>query len=211
MKIKSILIALMTVIGLVSCSKDGSRTIQLDEFQAIETGSEFTSIDKCKKTSEIFSIVPGEYTISWTLLDELPMMDRYAGTFTVKLKLNKKLKVKETFIKELKTHWVPDLVFTDADGKKLGKASALEWSVAMDVTNGYSESNCINKDQLMDFVKFLQSEPGTEMDIVFGTVLVESSDARFSQDVTDIKKAKGVIMYATEDEWFFRDVAEFAE
>lgn len=206
MKIKSILIALMTVIGLVSCSKDGSRTIQLDAFQAVEVDPAIGSnADNVQKLSELFSIVPGEYTISWTLVNDLPQKTDYAGTFTVKMKLNKKLKVNDKFIKEAENTSRPVLVFTDADGNDIYG----NWTVATDVTKGYSETHHFNKDQFMDFVKFLQSEPGTEMDVTFGTMLSECSDARFNQQITTIQKAKGVKLKVSE--YFVINDVEFAE
>lgn len=203
MKIKSIFIALMAVLGLVSCSKDGSKTIQLDAFQAVEVDSK--NCDDVQKLSELFSIVPGEYTISWTLLDELPMLDHYAGTFTVKLKLNKKLKVNENIIKEPENFNGIILVFTDADGNEIG--FNCHWYVSWDAR--LSKTGWINKDLFMDFVKFLQSEPGTEMDVTFGTMLGESSDARYKQDLTAIQKAKGVKLKVSK--YFVPDDVAFAE
>lgn len=202
MKIKSIFIALMAVLGLVSCSKDGSKTIQLDAFQAVEVDpASESNADDVQKLSELFSIVPGEYTISWTLVEEVPTLDNYAGTFTVKLKLNKKLKVNDKFIKEPENALSPTLVFTDADGNEISPY----WSPLRDVKN----DDWISKDQHMDFVKFLQSEPGTEMDVTFGRLLAEHSDARSSQDLTDIQKAKGVKLKVYES--FFQDDVTFEE
>lgn len=206
MKIKSIFIALMAVLGLVSCSKDGSKTIQLDAFQAVEVSPALISnADDVQKLSELFSIVPGEYTISWTLLEEVPSLDNYAGTFTVKLKLNKKLKVNDKFIKEPENASHLTLVFTDADGNEIHG----NWFSSEDVKNCSVNDSWFSKDLHMDFVKFLQSEPGTEMDVTFGTILAEHSNASCSQDITDIQKAKGVKLKVSE--YFVRDDVAFAE
>lgn len=203
MKIKNLLFVLVAALFFVSCSKDGSRTIQLDEFSAIVTSDDDVSIEKCKKTSELFSLVPGEYTISWKVKDEAPQLTNYNATMVIKLKLNKKLSVKEEWIKKADNFGAPIFYFVDANGNKLHGT----WHVAWQLIPG--EDGLVNKDQFMDFVKFLQSEPGTEMDVTLGTMLVESSGG--AQDIADIKNAKGIIMEVKEDDVFERNVGEILD
>lgn len=205
MKIKSLICSLLAIVCLGSCAKDGSRTIQLDEFAAVELFYTHHTMDESKKVSELFSIVPGEYKISWKVKDELPQMTNYSGTMVLKLRLNKKLNVKDDFIKEANYVRCPTFAFVDADGKKMNETDT--WYLSMDGVTGHT-----NEDQFMDYVKFLQSEPGTEMELSLGSMLVECSGEHYAHHISDIQKAKGLMLIIHQtDEEFCRYIAEFVE
>lgn len=197
MKIKIFSFMLLVALSFVSCSKDGSRTIQLDECVPYS----LHNLDECKKTSELFSIVPGEYTITWKVRDELPQMTNLDGTMVIRLRLNKKLSVKEEWIKKCNSDDLPHFMMVDADGKIL---EGVNWGFAFE----WGKENFTNKDQFMDVVKFLQSEPGTEMDVPLGSALVQCSGEKYMRSIDAIKNAKGIIMYVSKDKYFEEDVAE---
>lgn len=198
MKVKIIIIALMAVISLVSCSKDGSTTIQLDEFSSVVPADEWHTLEECKKTSKLFSLVPGEYPISWKVNVEMPQATNYAATMVIKLRLNNKISVKDEWIKKGHPTFAPSFSLIDANGKEINS-----WLIAYNAEVAGSDY-CTEKDLFMDFVKFLQSEPGTEMEVTLGTYIVQS----VRDELDEVKNAKGIIMKVHTDSQFEKTVAE---
>lgn len=197
MKIKSLIIVCLAILGLASCSKNGSQTIKLDEFAAVKDnfGESFEG-DRLMGT--VFSIVPGDYTITWTVKDELPQMTQYKGEMKIKLKLNKKVEIIDEE-KAKDSGKFPTFTLVDANGDKNIKNSS-EWYIGKDPWGINS-----NNDLTMEFVEFLRSEPGTVKEITLTSLLVESSSKDYAQQITFItNEAKGLVLNVEDDEFYHR-------
>lgn len=195
MKIKSFIIACLAILGLVSCSKDGSQTIKLDEFVAAKDNFG-RSFEGERLMGTVFSIVPGDYTIKWSVKDELPQMTNYKGEMKIKLKLNKKVEIiDEERAKDSRNF--PTFTLVDANGQKNTKNSS-EWVIGKDP---WGINN--NNDLTMEFVEFLRSEPGTVKEITLTSLLLEASSKDYAQQITFIKnEAKGLELNVDDDEFY---------
>lgn len=195
MKIKSLIIVCLAILGLASCSKDGSQTIKLDEFAAVKDnfGKSFEG-DRLMGT--VFSIVPGDYTIKWSVKDELPQMTNYKGEMKIKLKLNKKVEIiDEERAKDSRNF--PTFTLVDANGQKNTKNSS-EWYIGKDP---WGINN--NDDLTMEFVEFLRSEPGTVKEITLTSLLLETTSKDYAQQITFItNEAKGLKLNVNDDEFY---------
>ena len=121
----------------------------------------------------------------------------------IKLRLNKKVNVKEEYITGKYKVLTPRFCLVDADGKVLRQG--LEWY------SNYFDNENNSQDQFMNWVKFLQSDPGTEMEFTLGTLLMEASDEKYAQDITNLKRAKGICLLVERDKAFFDTVGEIVE
>lgn len=188
----------------ISCSSNGSRTIQLDEFSSIEPSSSIKNMEDCEQMASIFSIVPGEYTISWPLEQDIPLQKLYTAQMVLKLRLNKQLKIKDEWIKR---GYVDEFEFslTDADGNDIYPYCM--WEVGYAGFTKFKEHG-VNPDLFMEFVRFLQSEPGTEMDITIGDQLIVSSVA---DNLAAVKNAKGLKLKVKDDYSCLKYVDSFAK
>lgn len=195
MKIKSFIIACLAILGLVSCSEDGSQTIKLDEFAAVKDNFG-KSFEGERLMGTVFSIVPGDYTINWSVKDELPQMTNYKGEMKIKLKLNKKVEIiDEERAKDSRNF--PTFTLVDANGQKNTKNSS-EWVIGKDP---WGINN--NNDLTMEFVEFLRSEPGTVKEITLTSLLLEASSKDYAQQITFIKnEAKGLELNVNDDEFY---------
>ena len=165
---KKILLFAFLACVFVSCSSDGSREIQIDEVAFVPN----VEMDKSKieKVSSIFEVLPGKYELSWKLINDYPGSQGYNISLKLKLRLKRTVKVKDEYLEKIKNTSFDTMEgisfrLLDADGK-VNDAVTGFWP-------GYilkkGEEKPFDRDQLMEFVDFLQSNPGTEKEFVFNS------------------------------------------
>lgn len=171
---KKILFLTILACVFVSCSSDGSHEIQIDEVQFVP---EYDSqkIEDYSKIKSIFEIVPGNYTILWRLVYDLPQMQQYNVELKLKLRLKKTVKILPKVYETLgnATYTITtDGVYcpfmfnlVNANGEP-EKINIQELQIDYLPLEDWQGKGMYNKDQMMDFINFLASKPGTEIDIV---------------------------------------------
>ena len=197
---KKILFFAILACVFVSCSSDGSREIQIDEVEFVRGVNVFNvPIEKYSKVSSIFEVVPGKYSISWKLVNDVPQLKNFSIELKLKLRLKKTVKVLPTVFENLTNASSKDnngvympfgFYLLDANGERDENSSAVQ-RFEMDrfpndviQTKGYYDI-----DKMMDFFKFLASKPGTEIDIVCYAI---GSTFGAQDCVKTIKNAKGI-------------------
>ena len=153
----------------VGCSSDGNREIQIDEVKFVPQ-YESDPIEKYSKVSSIFEVVPGTYQLSWALVQKVPQHKNYNVSLNLKLRLKRSVHFKKETLQDPKSlekvAFLFHFLLLDADGNK-------------DIDVSYfnaGNTGCTNtvsmkdSDQIMDFINFLQSKPGTEKEFVFNTL-----------------------------------------
>ena len=161
---KKILFIAILACMFASCSSDGSREIQIDEI-SFTSGSDYIKANEVEKVSSIFEVVPGKYELSWKLVQEAPQLQNYNVSLKLKLRLKRTVKFSEEFLKKISNadSWFHGFEFDllDADGKEDHdvQTTYIGWNGCVTASN---ESEWYDKDEIMDFINFLQSKPGTE-------------------------------------------------
>lgn len=179
----------------VGCSSDGSREIQIDECNYAH--SDLDKTEEFSKVMSVLEVVPGKYELGWTLVHNTPVSQNYAISLNLKLRLKRKVNVNDDIIKKVSEANDGDHAFSspfrfellDADGKR-ENGTVQPFDLSCTSLAEWSKSTTFNKDQSMDFLRFLQSEPGTEIELhmyAFGT---ENAD---NSCIEVCKNAKGVI------------------
>jgi hypothetical protein len=180
----------------VGCSSDGSREIQIDECEFIH--SDICKTEEFSKLMSVLEVVPGKYELAWKLVDDLPQLQNYSVSLKLKLRLKKKVNVKEEVINKISEAEVDytspvSFPFTfklvDADGKV--DNSVQRFNVTDTSVEDVRKNKVLfNKDQTMDFLRFLQSEPGTEIELL---VYALGSKHNNQNCIEVCKNAKGII------------------
>ena len=179
----------------VGCSSDGSREIQIDECGFIH--SDVYKTEEFSKVMSVLEVVPGKYELAWKLVDDVPQLQNYAVSLKLKLRLKKKVIIKEEVINKISEAEVNNMSpvsfpfrfkLVDANGK-------VEDSVqTFDLTNTSLEeirnNVFFNKDQTMDFLRFLQSEPGTEIELLLYALGMKNANWNC---IEVCKNAKGIV------------------
>lgn len=183
----------------VGCSSDGSREIQIDEVK-------FSSYDeKFKNVYSVLEVVPGKYELAWTRTINAPQLQNYSISLKLKLRLKRTVKVKPEVMdkvanaKDLFSPISNPFIFflIDANGKKE------DFGVQrFDLTTSFIDKWVFNKDQTMDFLRFLQSKPGTEIELVIKTLGMISN---VNNCIEICKGAKGIVCDVPYPDRFERD------
>ncbi len=206
----SLFIAMMTCI-FVSCSSDGSCEMQIDELdfvssETIDRGSDEYDYSKMKS---IFEVVPGKYEISWRLIDKVPQLKNYDVALHLKLRLKRHVDVLPSVFERITNNtknpgYIPfAFYFADADGKiETASSYAQIDELPLDLSRKTGEHT--NRDALLDFMNFLNSDPGTEVDFVAHSIGCVSS---VFDEIENIKNARKIILsnYLCDDKRFERD------
>lgn len=193
---KKVLFFAILACMFVSCSSDGSREIQIDEVKFVQSGD--YPIEQYSKVSSIFEVVPGKYTISWRLVDDAPRHKNYNVELKMKLRLKKTVEIFPETYDDLETLlWPWEFELTDANGKPLG-SQINGISVAINPAEEWRTNDLTNKDGMMDFLNFIGSTPGTEIEVVCNTMAFW--DPGLSDVPELIKSAKGVQCVMEEDD-----------
>ena len=182
----------------VGCSSDGSREIQIDEVEFVR-GYESYPMEQFAKVSSIFEVVPGKYSLSWRLVNDLPQMQNYNIELKLKLRLKKTVKVlPEVFEKMGNASYEGtnknnvscpfSFILLDANGKP-EKTIVQKLSIDYLPLEDRQGKGTYNKDQMMDFINFLASKPGTEIDIVCNIIGMKSGP---NDCVEIVKNARGI-------------------
>ena len=192
---KKILLFAFLACMFVSCSSDSSREIQIDEVTfAPEPNRE--SPEKYSELSTIFEVVPGSYKISWRVIDDVPQLKNYDVQLNLRLRLKRHVNIiPELYDKAINNdvYFPPfSFILLDADGKyDTLKCGVQELNIAylpLDVMRENSGKR-LDTDKYIDFLKFLASEPGTEIDVVVGALGTENT---IVDCIKGIKETKGV-------------------
>lgn len=190
----------------VGCSSDGSREIQIDECEFIHDDDYKT--EEYSKVMSVFEVVPGKYELAWKLVDDVPQLQNYAVSLKLKLRLKKKVNVKEEIINqysEAEKDHVPYVDYMipfhfqllDPNGKVYDSVQrfSLEDASLEEIRHNNVR---FNKDQTMDFLRFLQSEPGTEIELLLYAIGHKNANWNC---IDACKNAKGIIcVLSHEDE-----------
>ena len=154
----------------------------------------------------VFEVVPGKYELAWKLVDDVPQLQNYAVSLKLKLRLKKKVNVKEEIINQYseaeKDHVPYDNIpfqfqLLDPNGKVYDSVQpfSLEDASFEEIRHN---NVYFNKDQTMDFLRFLQSEPGKEIELLLYTIGHKTANWNC---IDACKNAKGIIcVLSHEDE-----------
>ena len=166
---KNLFFSLLAILGLAGCSSDGSRTMYLEEFYAIDAEKSYLNnetLEDRQKFAGLISIVPGDCKISWEKTLGGPGFSYYNVSAKLKIRLNNEIQFNENSTERLKHLSFYELAFmlVDKEGNyisSLGKFNiGFQWT-----KNG----PVINEDEVMKFFEFLQAKAGTETEILIGT------------------------------------------
>jgi len=205
---KKLFLLISASMCLIGCSSNGSSEIQINEVDFVPGFN--NTIEESAKVKNIFEVVPGNYKISWSLTTKAPGVKNFDVSIKLKLRLNKKVNVKKEIFDEVNKedfypYSLPVFMLIDADGKafKAGNPCGLSEFEIGAAKNRQTSHQFIDKDKIMDFLRFLQSEPGTEIEIetiAWGQI---SGVSHFNFK-DDIKNAKGMICEILTDKDFER-------
>lgn len=194
----------------VGCSSDGSREIQIDEVEFVKEYKHH-KIEDYSKVSSIFEVVPGKYSISWRLVHDLPQSQNYNVELKLKLRLKKTVNIHPEVYETLgnATYKVTDPYVPCPFGFYLVNANGEpETSIVQRLSIDYlpledwQGKGTYNKDQMMDFINFLASKPGTEIDVVCNIIGMKSGP----NDCTEIiKNARGIQCVMMDEDRQFED------
>ena len=158
---KKVLFFAILACMFVSCSSDGSREIQIDEI-TFTPDEDFIKPNEIEKVASIFEVVPGTYELAWTKIQDAPQIQNYNVSLKLKLRLKRTVKFSEEFLNDISNehNWFSgfDLCLLDADGKEDSDVYEFHFG-AKGCTN---DGTMFDRDEYMDFINFLQSNPGTE-------------------------------------------------
>lgn len=204
---KKIYLLFVLSILFAGCSSDGSREIQIDEVKFIPEYDHHTHAE-CKNVSSILEVVPGKYELAWNKADDLPQCQNYNISLKLKLRLKRTVKVKQEVMDGVTNCEGSDFPFfsffkfylVDANGKK-EKITVQGLDLSFAPVGEWGSSGSFNKDQTMDFLQFLQSKPGSEIELVLNTIGIKRKD---SDCIEICKGAKGIVC-GVEDDDFFED------
>lgn len=201
---KFLFLTILTCV-FISCSSDGSREIQIDEVQFVPY-YDHHKIEDYSKVSSIFEIVPGKYTISWRLVDDVPQQQNYNVELKLKLRLKKTVKIHPKVYETL-GNFNEEKIGCDKVDSPFGfylvnangipeKIIVSKLSIDNNPLEDWRKHSMYNKDQMMDFINFLASKPGSEIDIVCNNIGTKNAGG----DCTEIIKDARGIQCAMNDE-----------
>lgn len=201
---KKILLFAFLACMFVSCSSDGSREIQIDEVQFVPE-YDHLKIEDFTKVASIIEVVPGKHTISWRLVNDMPLVQNYNVELKLKLRLNKTIKIRPEVYEKLGNSTYKDrgvnspfgFYLLNANGEP-EKITVQKLSIDYLPLEDWQSKGTYNKDQMMDFVNFLASKPGTEIDVVCNIIGMKSGP---KDCVEIIKNARGIqcVMWDDDD------------
>ena len=196
---KYLFMALMACM-FVGCSSDGSREIQIDEMKFVS--HPFIKLEESKIISSIFEVVPGKYELSWKIVDNMPQMKFYDIVLKLKLRLKKTVNVKKEVIESIsninETNWAdvcrtcgnPFYIYLiDENGNNINENCYFDITT-LPIQKARKEKVQINTEALLDFYRFIQSKPGTEIELV---MYGRGTDGTTGNCVEDCKNARGII------------------
>lgn len=203
---KILFIALLASV-FVGCSSDGSREIQIDEVKFVPE-YEHQKIEDYSKVSSILEVVPGKYSLSWRLVHDLPQAQNYNVELKLKLRLKKSVKVLpkvyETLGNATYKHGGHDVscpfgfYLVNANGEP-EKIIISTLSIDYLPLEDWQGKGTYNKDQMMDFVNFLASKPGTEIDVVCNMIGTKSGPNDCKEIIKNARGIQCVMGYADND------------
>ena len=197
---KKILLFAFLACVFVSCSSDGSREIQIDEFAFVPDWKN-DKIEDCQKVSSIFEVVPGKYELAWTKVQELPQAQHYNVSLKLKLRLKRTVKFSEKFINGISNEncFFTSIKFAllDADGKEDSDVQGFYFGYKGCTNDGTT----FDKDEYMDFINFLQSKPGTEKEFELNSFGMKNS-VEGVNCIETCKNAKSVVCKVITDKSF---------
>lgn len=205
---KFFLFALLAIF-FVSCSSDGSRELQIDEVQFVPE-YDFRKLEECKNVCSILEVVPGKYELAWRLVYSVPRSKTYNISLKLKLRLNRTVKVKpevmdlvtngkESDLRNIAFHSPIEFCLVDANGKK-EEFKVQKFNPFYNPVDE-RESGLEDKDKILDFLRFLQSKPGTEIELVMNACGGEAPGTSWSC-VEFCKEAKGIVCLVDDDKSF---------
>ena len=205
---KFFLFALLAIF-FVSCSSDGSRELQIDEVQFVPE-YDFRKLEECKNVCSILEVVPGKYELAWRLVSSVPRSKNYNISLKLKLRLKRTVKVKpevmdlvtngkESDLRNIAFHSPIRFCLVDANGK-IERLIVQPFDLTYNPVSEW-ESGSFNKDQFLDFLRFLQSKPGTEIELVMNAIGGEAPGTSWSC-VEFCKEAKGIVCLVATDNSF---------
>ena len=214
---KKILFMALLACMFVGCSSNGSREIQVDEIEFVSKSKlqGFDERSDYSKMKSIFEVVPGKYEISWNLVDNFPQTKQYNVALHLKLRLKRHVEVLPSVFETIQqanaqdkiNQWVPfEFYLADANGKvDMRTASGLKSD--HNPYGEWDENGMENRDALLDFMNFLNSAPGTEIDIVANTIGLVSSNV---DCIKIIKNTRKIIFsdYVCNDKDFERKIGK---
>ena len=206
---KFLFMALMASM-FAGCSSDGSREIQIDECGFIHSDNYKT--EEFTKVMSVLEVVPGKYELAWKLVDDLPQQQNYSVSLKLKLRLKKKVSVKQEVFDEISEAKDKDhpflapfrFVLLDANGK-VEKITVQNFDLTYTSNAEWASNTSFNKDQTMDFLRFLQSEPGNEIELL---VYAFGSKNKNINCIDVCKNVKGIVcdVDTHTDEYFERNI-----
>ena len=208
---KKVFFIIAAVLLLASCSsKSGSYQFQLDRLVVTDfEGSPLEDDQDYQKQNTIFEVVPGPCEIKWDFLRKFPGAEYYAAELVVKLKLNHTVLLDSEKTKE-QLEYVDgpfELVSLDRNGKRVNIEFEpfSSWEDFFDEQINPKQEMLTNRDHsrslLTDFINFIQSEPGTEFELVCPAML--QSSAIFDA-IKTLKEIKGLGIYWRDDDKYFQ-------
>lgn len=204
MKHLTLLLSLLCVL-LTSCG--GSHIMRVEDFSQVTC--EYDEM-RSQQAASLFSIVPGEYKVHWTVVERGVPYALYQFEIPIRLRLNRRVELTDRFLFERNYLNFPyEFFLINDDGVELRKSS-LHFRVAMaQYLNGKSnvQQHYTHPDQYSDLVDFLRSEPGTEATIVVSALGTWDKN---DNNVLAIKHAQGIGMHVMASDAQFEDrVGEF--
>lgn len=214
---KKYLFMVLMACMFVGCSSDGSREIQIDEMKFV-SGSVF-KLEESKIISSIFEVVPGKYELSWKIVDDMPQMKYYDIVLKLKLRLKKTVNLKKEVIESIsninETNWANVFVtygdlfaiyLIDENGNNINETCRFDIQ-SLPIQKLRKEKVKINTEALLDFYRFIQSKPGTEIELVMYGKGRIAFDGTTENCVEDCKNARGIICIPDiSDTHFLRDI-----
>ena len=215
---KKYLFFAVLVFVIASCSSDGTRELQIDEltytsFDNRLSGEEFNP-DEYVQLMSVLDVVPGKYELSWTLVHDYPQTQHYNISLKLRLRLKRHIDVKQELIAEVingqKDHaYLSPFRFAllDENGNCFKIGAADDFDLTYNSLDKWETEGMIDKDQALEFLRFLQSDPGAEIDLTLNALGQKVGE---TDCINVCKSAKGIICVLTDNdkrfEWKFGSI-----
>ena len=210
---KNFLFFLALSMLLVGCSSNGSRELQIDEMTYSSTSNRFSgefNPDEYAKVMSVLDVVPGSYELSWTLVNDLPQLQLYNIALKLKLRLKRHVNVRQDLIDKVINSSSEDhiylspfrFVLLDENGVYVDYGAVQDFDLTYSSHDKWAVEGTGNKDQALEFLRFLQSEPGAEIELILNALGSKSGPI---DCIKVCKSAKGIICTLDKTDKYFED------
>lgn len=177
---KKFMIFALMAIAFVSCNSNGSCELQIDEMNY--SGNRFSvekfNQEEYSKVMSVLDIVPGSYELSWTLVDDLPQMQFYNIALKIKLRLKRHVSIKQELMDKVingqdKHPLLSPFIFVllDENGNYTDYGAVQDFDLTYNSYDKWrTDDGDFNKDQTLEFLRFLQSAPGAEIELTLNAI-----------------------------------------